>query len=586
MKNWILSIVLICLFASGAYADKIQVRTEVPRSVICDEEFRLQFIINTADVASISFPSVPFAETLYGPSHSLMQNYTNINGKQTSSVSVTYTYVMLPHKAGKYTIPAAEISLKNGSKYKSTPVSINVLPVDKKTSSNSKSTNRELFILAEVNKTNLFEQEAVVLTYKIYSKVSIKNLTNKMPDLKGFLVQEIPLPQQKTFQVENYEGENYRTTVWSQYVLFPQQSGELVIPSVKFESIIVRPNQSIDPFDDFLNGNSIFAEQKKIVMAPQVRLHVSSLPEGAPASYSGAVGTFSVKASTSGQAATNEAFHYRLTVIGKGNLKLMKAPKIEFPKDFEVYDPQIVDKTSLNGDGQTGSIEYDYLLVPRKVGPYTLPEVKFSYYDLQGKTYKTVSTKPIKIQVKQGQENSSNDSSMSGRNVDIRPIKRLDNGSNNNMVGIHMNDLLLIYATSLLFVVLFYILLSRYGIYLKFHKGHKHENFLEEAQKQLSSEQYQAFYNTISNALVVFIVNIYKGDNQIANDLRWEYALNLMKDKQLSSQLIERIQKVMDACNMARYAKSANYDEAEKLMREVELIVTDLNGYCRNKKRR
>ena len=235
-----------------------------------------------------------------------------------------------------------------------------------------------------------------MLTYKVYSLVNLSQLAGGMPDLEGFHTQEIELPQQKSLKMEEHNGRRYGTVVWRQYVLFPQRSGKMTIPSIKFEGIVVQQNRNIDPIDAFFNGGSTMVEVKKTIVAPSLTLQVDPLPSPRPANFSGAVGKFNISASlTPSEVKTNDALTLRVTVSGSGNMKLMKAPVVNFPKDFETYDAKITDQTKVGRGGVSGNKIYDYLAVPRHPGKYTIPPVEFCYFDTDTKAYKTVKTEDL-----------------------------------------------------------------------------------------------------------------------------------------------------------------------------------------------
>ena len=201
-------------------------------------------------------------------------------------------------------------------------------------------TANDLFITATASKTTVYEQEAILLTYKVYTLVNLRQLRGDMPDLKSFYTQEIPLSKQKVFSLEHYKGRNYNTTVWSQYVMFPQQTGKLEIPAITFDAVIAQQTVSDDPFDAFFNGGGYVEVNKKIV-APKLTIDVKQLPSK-PADFSGGVGTFTLSSNiNSTKVKTNDAITIKLVINGTGNMKLISAPEIKFPQDFEVYDPKV-----------------------------------------------------------------------------------------------------------------------------------------------------------------------------------------------------------------------------------------------------
>lgn len=200
--------------------------------------------------------------------------------------------------------------------------------------SSGRITDNDLFVLATASKTKVHEQEAILVTYKAYTTVDLRQLLGKMPDQQGFYVQEVELPTQKTFKLEHYKGRNYNTVVYRQYVLFPQKAGRLEIPAVTFDAVVAqRVAVSDDPFEAFFNGGGYVEVNKKIV-APKVVINVEPLPSK-PEGYSGGVGTFTMKSDISTtELKANEAVTIKLTISGTGNMKLVSAPEVKFPHDL------------------------------------------------------------------------------------------------------------------------------------------------------------------------------------------------------------------------------------------------------------
>lgn len=380
-----------------------------------------------------------------GPSRSQQSSIQIINGKRTSNSSTAFTYILLAGNPGTYTIPAASVEV-NGEKVFSNAISIKVLPQDQ-TSGNSgnngggsASSSRsqaagsrisanDLFITATASKTTVHEQEAILLTYKVYTVVNLRQLYGKMPDLKGFHTQEVELPQQKTFTLEHYKGRNYNTTVWSQYVLFPQQTGKLEIPSITFDGVVAQQTISDDPFDAFFNGGG-YVEVKKKITTPKVVINVQPLP-AKPAGFSGAVGEFKLASSINAtDVKTNDAVTIKLTLSGTGNMKLIGTPEVKFPQDFEIYDPKVTDDYKLTNSGLTGTKTFEYLAIPRHAGNFTIPAIEFTYFDLKSNSYKTLKTEAYNLKVAKGQGNAdqvisdfTNKESVKMLGKDIRFIK-------------------------------------------------------------------------------------------------------------------------------------------------------------------
>ena len=426
-------------------ADKVRFVAEAADVVVSGDQVRLVFTVNSQDIKDFRAPSIKGFDVLMGPSRSQQSSIQIINGKRTSNSSTAFTYILLAGNPGTYTIPAASVEV-NGEKVFSNAISIKVLPQDQ-TSGNSgnngggsASSSRsqaagsrisanDLFITATASKTTVHEQEAILLTYKVYTVVNLRQLYGKMPDLKGFHTQEVELPQQKTFTLEHYKGRNYNTTVWSQYVLFPQQTGKLEIPSITFDGVVAQQTVSDDPFDAFFNGGG-YVEVKKKITTPKVVINVQPLP-AKPAGFSGAVGEFKLASSINAtDVKTNDAVTIKLTLSGTGNMKLIGTPEVKFPQDFEIYDPKVTDDYKLTNSGLTGTKTFEYLAIPRHAGNFTIPAIEFTYFDLKSNSYKTLKTEAYNLKVAKGQGNAdqvisdfTNKESVKMLGKDIRFIK-------------------------------------------------------------------------------------------------------------------------------------------------------------------
>jgi hypothetical protein len=422
MMRKVIFFLLLILTTVHAWADnKATLTADAPDVVVSGDQFRLTFTVNTQKVKDFRAPSITKGfDVLLGPSRSQQSSTQIINGKVSSSSSITYTYILMAGDAGTYTIPAASIEA-NGEKIFSNAVTIKVLPPDQSASgskgsqkssaqagnqaANGRITSNDLFITATASKTTVHEQEAILLTYKVYTLVNLRQLFGKMPDLKGFHTQEIELPQQKTFSLEHYKGRNYNTTVWSQYVLFPQQTGKLEIPSITFEGVVAIQTVSDDPFDAFFNGGG-YQEVKKKIVTPKLTINVQPLP-AKPANFSGGVGEFTLASSINAKdVKTNDAVTIKLTISGSGNMKLISTPEVKFPEDFEVYDPKVTNNFEASRAGLSGTQTIEYLAIPRHAGNFTIPPVEFTYFDLKSNSYKTLKTEAYNINVAKGQGNA------------------------------------------------------------------------------------------------------------------------------------------------------------------------------------
>ena len=422
MRKYIFLILMISVSLQMFAKEEVTLRASAPEVVVNGDQFRLTYTVNSQDVKDFLAPQAKGFDVLMGPSRSQQSSTQIINGKVSSSRSITYTYILMAVSEGTFNIPSASIEV-DGEKIFSNPLTIKVLPKDKEdansnqdnsgiSSRNQKSSGRitdnDLFVLATASKTKVHEQEAILVTYKAYTTVDLRQLLGKMPDQQGFYVQEVELPTQKTFKLEHYKGRNYNTVVYRQYVLFPQKAGRLEIPAVTFDAVVAqRVAVSDDPFDAFFNGGGYVEVNKKIV-APKVVINVEPLPSK-PEGYSGGVGTFTMKSDISTtKLKANEAVTIKLTISGTGNMKLVSAPEVKFPHDFEIYDPKIDDNYQLTADGLSGTKTIEYLAIPRHAGNFTIPPIEFKYFDIKSESYKTLKTDAYTLKVNKGDGSSAN----------------------------------------------------------------------------------------------------------------------------------------------------------------------------------
>ena len=434
-------ILLLMMLGYHVHVDAQHISVSAPSHVAAGENFRVAYTINTSDVEEFRMGGVQEGlEVIAGPYTSSQSSYQMINGHTSSSSSVTITYTLYAAKNGSFTIGASH-ALAGGKRLSSRPVKIQVSGHAQRTngapnmhgqdsydqprmrSAGSAISGSDLFIKVSASKKRVHEQEPILLTYKVYTQVELTQLEGKMPELKGFHTQEVPLPQQKTFHTETVNGRPYKCVTWSQYVMYPQMTGSLQIPSITFKGIVVQQNRNVDPMEAFFNGGSGYVEVKKDIKAPGITLQVDPLPQR-PANFSGGVGKFNISASLDKkEVKAGEPITLRVVVGGIGNLKLLKQPVVNFPKDFDKYDAKVTDKTRLTANGVEGNMVYDFLAVPRNQGSYTIPSVELTYYDTGKNAYKTIKTQPFKVEVEKGDGTSGESEDFASQDKDIHTIK-------------------------------------------------------------------------------------------------------------------------------------------------------------------
>ena len=596
-------IIIISMVCATAVAVAQTLTGSAPSQVAVGEQFRLTYTVNTQNVSDFRAGNIPDAlEVLIGPNRSMQSSYQIINGHTSSSSSITYTYIVVASKNGTFTIPPATVVV-DGKNISSNSLTIKVSGTSqgqsqsgsqRRQSSNepelrdagSQISGSDLFIKVSANKKRVYEQEPILLTYKVYTLVSLTQLEGKMPDLKGFHTQEVQLPQQKSFKLETVNGRPYRTVTWSQYVMFPQLTGKLQIPSITFNGIVVQQNRNIDPFEAFFNGGSGYIEVKKQIQAPGIEIQVDPLPDR-PANFSGGVGHFSISAQLNKtETKANDPVSLRVIVSGVGNLKLIKQPEVVFPKDFDKYDAKITDKTKLTSNGLEGSMIYDILAVPRHQGKYEIPPIAFTYYDTSTHKYETVKTEGFTLDVAKGSGTASV-SDFTGQedlqllNKDIRHIKTGDTRQHSlddfffGSTGYWVSLVVL----ALIFISLFVIFRQRAieNANISKQRGKKANKVatkrLKKASKLMALNKPGEFYDEVLRALWGYV-----GDklNIPVEQLSHDNISQRLAERNVDEETVGLFLGALDECEFERYAPGdpkGNMNKVyEKAMTAIEKI--------------
>lgn len=566
----------LCAMVLNAWAeDEVTFTASAPDAVAVGDQFRLSYTVNTRNIKDFRAPSIQGFDVLMGPSRSTSVNI--INGDR--SESTTFTYILMATKEGEYTIPGATLSAK-GNQMISNSVKIKVLPEDK-TATNSGGgqgnvsgrsgtsiSSNDLFITSTVSKTNVYEQEAFLLTYKIYTVVDLRGFENvKLPDFKGFHSQEVELPANRRWGLEHYKGRNYHSTIYRQFVLFPQQAGKLTIDPARFDASVNIAQEVDDPFEAFFNGGANSFQVRKVLTTPKLTIDVKALPSGKPAGYSGGVGTFNISSSiNSTQVKTNDAITVKVVISGTGNLKLVSEPEIKFPEDFEVYDPKVDNQFRLTSSGLSGNKVIEYLAIPRNAGTYKIPPVQFSYFDIKTQSYKTLSTEEYVVQVEKGEGNATqtianftNKEDLKILNEDIRFIKQNEvTLTPKGAFFFGSTSYWLFYLVPGVFFIAFFIIYRKQiaananVARVRTKKANKVAvKRMKLAGKLLASNQREAFYDEVLKALWGYIsdkLNI--PVSRLSKD-------NIEEELQkvgVQAELIKEFIDALDQCEFARFA--------------------------------
>ena len=587
MKDLIIFLCFALTTLSSVNAeDHVTFKASAPQSVVMGEQFRLTFVVN-AEGKELRVQEMPDFDVLMGPSQSTSYSSSWVNGKNTSETTVSFTYILMPKKEGTYTIAPATIKVK-GATYSSNGLSIKVLPADKsgKSSSNSSSgtssatiSNDDFFVRMIVSKANVYEQEGFLVTFKLYAARPCGLSGAKFPEFEGFLAQEIDLPDKQWVQ-DHYNNRNYFTVDLKQVVLYPQRSGQLTIGKGTYDATIriSTPSKARSIFDDFFDS---YRDMNKQLVSQPATINVKPLPSGKPASFSGAVGNFTMTASLSNDhVKANEAVTVKVKISGNGNLKVLKNPEVIFPNDFDVYDPKVDVDTKTTTSGVTGSKNIEYMAIPRYAGDFEIPAVSFSYFDTKSQSYKNLTSDSFKLHVDKGDNSSatassvtnySNKESVKYLGQDIRFLKTR---------GIHFitrrDDVFfgsfLYYLAYIVPAILFVIFFIMYRNQIKensdlakvrIRKANKMAiKRLKNAGKLMQEKKKEAFYEEILKALWGYLsdkLSIPQAD--LTKDNVEAELAKYGVDELLTKEFMD----ILNTCEFARYAPSQAPDAMDKL---------------------
>ena len=597
----LLLFVMVCVLTVNAQV----ISVSAPSKVSAGENFRLSFTINTDDVDDFRAGSIPSGlEVIAGPYTSQQSSYQIVNGHTSRSSSITFTYTLYADKPGTYTVSGAKarvggktiashhviIKVGAGSRHGNGAPQMHE-DAEPRMSSSGKISANDLFVKVSASKRRVCEQEPVLLTYKVYTLVDLTSLDGKMPDLKGFHTQEVPLPQQKSFHLEKVNGKNYRCVTWSQYVMFPQMTGKLSIPSITFKGIVVQRNNSVDPFEAFFNGGSGYIEVKRNIVAPGIDIQVDPLPKR-PVDFSGGVGHFTISAQLNHKTVKEgEPLTLRVVVGGIGNLKLIKQPVVDFPKDFDRYDPKVSDKTKLTANGIEGNMIYDYLVVPRNRGDYTIPAVSLTYYDTSTNSYKTIKTQPLQVKIEKGDGNKTTVDDFSDQPKDIKPIKTSDE----DVVGVYTSFVgsgsywLWLVLPFVVFVAVLVVFRKR-ALDSANIVASKQKRATKVATKRLKTAyrlmkagRSGEFYDEVLRALWGYV-----GDrmNMSVESLSRENVVEAFEARNVQKETTEKFVHALDECEFERYSPGDPAGNMNKTYESAMIAIMDIENTIKTAKKK
>lgn len=448
MKFFAARLTLVLLFVGIVFraeaAGKVTFEASSPLTVAVGEAFRVEFTLNAEpDKESFKAPSFEGFDVLAGPSISTGESLSIVNGSMTKSYSYNITYVVLAQQAGNLTVGSAQIAA-DGTVYRTNPLPIEVVQEqgsnpnaqggrETDQSQGSEASNNaqrqiakdDILLRTIVSRTSVFKGEPLRVTFKLYERVNVVGYDGvKFPSFNGFWAQELNTgnaPRRR----ETYNGKVYETLVAREFLLYPQQSGTLTIDPAELTAVaqVVVQSRNIDPF--FGGGHEVYNVPRK-VQSQRVTVTVKPLPSGAPESFNGAVGRFTLDATLPpDRIAANSASTYTVKIAGSGNLTLVQAPKLTLPTSFEQYNVKTTESINTSAAGISGYRQFEYPFIARAEGTYEIEPVEFTYFDPERMRYITLQAKPLTLDVTP--DASGNDSTpfVQGRGMSKEDVRLL-----------------------------------------------------------------------------------------------------------------------------------------------------------------
>lgn len=595
---YILTLIIGGADLSSAFAQKqTTFNLSVQDEIYEGEKFKVSFTVNAGVDGSKFKMEDPSSELtiLYGPSLSTGARTVIVNGNREFTQYTTFTYVFLAEKAGEYVIPEASVVVGT-EVYKTKSQKVTVFPTSARASNSQDGEGRrtaelsdaDVFVTATASKSSIYEQEGILVTFKIYTLVDIKNVEDiRFANFDGFISQAVPMPSVLQLNAELYKGKAYRTAIVSQVYLFPQRTGQLSIPSGSVDVLISIPVQADmnTPDGFFRSFFSSYQNVRKTLKSRPISIQVSPLPSPKPDGFSGAVGTYSLSAELPRPIVkSNESLQVRLDLKGEGNIKLVQIPTPLFPDSFESYDPKEDEDIEVTTSGVKGSKSKEFFVVPRTPGDYTIPAMDFVYFDPNAKSYKSIKIGEMKVHVDKGDQtipssvaNFSDKQDVTHLGQDIRYIKVSKSSTYRE------DPHVLRYALGYLMIILIAV-----GVVFVSHRKQKEEGdlagyrrkragrhakrWLKLAVAQKNEGNSQAYFDALLNGLSDYLSSKLQIPLSV---LSKDSIRDTMQSKGVDAGLIDKTLALLSTLELTKYAPVGSVSEKDQLYNEcVEIIET------------
>lgn len=595
-----ITLLVMVVLAGTAVAQEPTFQATVDKNPVgLGDQFILSFVLNNATGGgkNLQLPDMAKFHVMGGPNQSSSMQI--INGAVSSSV--TYSYVLQPKEIGKMTIGPAAIEAA-GKIYRTQPIVIEVVKGTPKPKQQAGAPDdvsaqiaENLFLRAIVDRSQVMQGEQINLTFKLYTRVSVANYAvNKNPALTGFWGEDIENPKNVSLTTETIDGKQYRVGIIRRMALFPTQSGTLEISPMEVQTTVqIQSRRSNDPFDAFFRdpfGQSV----NYMAKSDPVKIRVLPLPPGAPASFKGAVGRFSMSTTLDKQTTkTNEPVSLRVTIQGSGNVKLLESPVVDIPAEFEQYTPKVSENINRRQERISGSKTFEYILIPRYPGQKAIKPVTFSFYDLTRKEYVTLTSSSLDLKVEQGAAGATPYIAGGSRedvqmlSQDIRFIKATQSGFSMRGQYLHTSGLFIILLLLPVAGLAGAVVMARQRQSIMTDEaGYKNRRAIKVAQKGLkqaeemlksksAGEQKLQFYSEVARATWKYL-----GDklNIPPADMSIDKVIGVLSTRSTSDEISGNLKSLLETCEMARFAPTSmefstmqkTYDDAKRIIIELE----------------
>lgn len=616
MRDFIAKISLTALFAlaifSASAAEKVTFEASSPLTVAVGEAFRVEFALNAyPDKGTFKAPSFEGFDVIAGPAESSGQSIQIVNGAMTKSINYTITYVLLPQAAGNVTVGAAEVTV-DGTVYRSNALPIEIVNEGKSPGAGgTQSRPREdsspdvtaqnqiakddILLRAVVSRTSVYKGEPLRVTFKLYERVPVVGYNDvKFPSFNGFWAQELNTDNARR-QRETFNGKVYETLVAKEYLLYPQQAGTLVIEPAELTAVaqvVVPGRRNVDPF---FGGGPDFVNVPRKVQSPRINIAVKPLPAGAPASFSGAVGSFTMDAVLPQERlAANSAATYTVKISGTGNLTFVQAPKLTLPASFEQYNVKTTESINTSAAGISGYRQFEYPFIARAEGTYEVEPVEFSYFDPSRMQYMTLKSKALELEITPDAKGGGDVPVVQGRGMSKEEVKLL--GQDIRFIKLGSPQLRSVrepFLFSAAYWVLFFGILILFAmVYVALRRQIRESQNVallrgkrankvavqrfRAAKRYMEEQNRHAFYEEMLRALWGYMSD--KFNIPVAN-LTKENVREELHKRGVSSEELQRFTAIITKCDEAQYSPAASarmtevYGEGVDIISRIEAMI-------------